>query len=400
MMDIFINAFAASAGGGLTYVRNIIPWLGQREDVRATVLVSAALRTELASSPNIEFVDLPAVTGAGSRFWLEQRALPDLVRRSGAQVLLSTGNFALWNSPVPQILLSRNSLYTSADFENDLRRRGDYGLWLDTHAKAALAKASIRRADVTVAPSAAFAEELRQWTGKEVVSIHHGFDAAAFTADQRPLRPEVRAKLDSVAGSLRLLFVSHYNYYRNFETLIRALPRLRDRLAPRKARLLLTCELRAEANPGFYQADSAAALVESLGVRENVIELGTIPYAQLHQVYRSCDVYVTPAYAESFAHPLVEAMCTGLPVIASDIKVHREICADAALYFERFTWERAADLVMRVARSDGARLHLSDSATRRYSQFSWERHVDQILTLTRELLASRPPRYKEHTMFA
>jgi hypothetical protein len=43
MMDIFINAFAASAGGGLTYVRNIIPWLGKL-DVRATVLLSSAFQ--------------------------------------------------------------------------------------------------------------------------------------------------------------------------------------------------------------------------------------------------------------------------------------------------------------------------------------------------------------------
>jgi glycosyltransferase involved in cell wall biosynthesis len=286
MIHLFINAFAASAGGGLTYVRNIVPCLGKREDVRVTVLLSSAFRQELGNWPNIEFLDIPATTSIGRRFWLEQRMLPDLIRRSGAQVLLSTGNFALWNSPVPQILLSRNSLYTSADFENDLRRRGDYRLWLDAHAKAVLAKASIRRADVTVAPSAAFAEELRQWTGKDVVAIHHGFDAAAFTADQRPLPTEVRGKLDSAADSLRLLFVSHYNYYRNFETLIRALPLLRARLAPRKVRLILTCELRAEVNPGAYQADSAAALVRELSVRENVIELGAIPYGLLHHVYR------------------------------------------------------------------------------------------------------------------
>ena len=70
-------------------------------------------------------------------------------------MLLSAGNFAVWNSAVPQILLSRNALYTSTDFEDDLRRRGDYRVWLDTKIKGALAKASIQRADIAVAPSAA-----------------------------------------------------------------------------------------------------------------------------------------------------------------------------------------------------------------------------------------------------
>jgi hypothetical protein len=83
-----------------------------------------------------------------------------LIRHSGADVLLSTGNFALYRSPVPQILLSRNALYTSSYFLHDLRDRGDYRLWLDTEVKATLAQWSVRAADCTVAPSEAFANEL------------------------------------------------------------------------------------------------------------------------------------------------------------------------------------------------------------------------------------------------
>ena len=58
--------------------------------------------------------------------------------------------------------------------------------------------------------------------------------------------------------------------------------------------------------------------------------------------YRACHIYVTPAYAETFAHPLVEAMACGLPVVASNC-VHREICGDAAPYFPRFSLSMLAD---------------------------------------------------------
>jgi hypothetical protein len=44
---LLINAFAASAGGGLTYIRNAVPLLGTNRDVRATVLLSPALRRSL-----------------------------------------------------------------------------------------------------------------------------------------------------------------------------------------------------------------------------------------------------------------------------------------------------------------------------------------------------------------
>ena len=380
MMHLFINALAASAGGGLTYIRNIVPHLGGRSGIRATVLVNASLRAELGDWPSIEFLEAPALAGTARRFWHEQRELPKWIRRSGANVLLSTGNFALWNSHVPQILLSRNALYTSTDFQNDLRNRGDYRLWLDTQLKATLARESIRRADITVAPSEAFAQELREWTGKDVRAIHHGFDFGAFTADQSPLPQEIKAKLEAASDGIRLLFVSHYNYYRNFETLIRALPLLRARLAPRKVRLILTCQLRSDANPGSYRADSAAALVRELGVSESVVELGAVPYRLLHRLYRACHIYVTPAYAESFAHPLVEAMSMGLPVVASDIAVHREICGEVAQYFSSFS---PRELVAAALRAYSGRVN--GHGVTIPQPLSWREHLQRVVEIAGSL---------------
>src|SRR5208282_6695991 len=222
MIHIFINALAASAGGGLTYVRNVLPQLAVRDDVRTTVLLSGALRSEIAESARATVLQSPNFASPGRRFSYERRKLPDLIRRSGADVLLCTGNFALYRSPVPQILLSRNALYTSADFLRDIRQRGDYRLWIDTKIKSGLALWSVHHADCTVAPSEAFAGDLRQWTGKDVMSIHHGFDRDTFFREAVPLPQEVQSRVDALEGSVRILFVSHYNYYRNFETLIRA----------------------------------------------------------------------------------------------------------------------------------------------------------------------------------
>lgn len=385
MIHLFINALAASAGGGLTYVRNVLPRLAVRNDVRATVLLSGTLRGEITESARVTLLRADCPAGSGRRFWYEQRSLPDVIRRSGADVLLSTGNFALYRSPVPQILLSRNALYTSADFLRDLRDRGDYRLWLDTEVKAALARWSMHAADCTVAPSATFASDLRQWTGKDVGSIHHGFDHEVFFREQAPLPPDVQARFAATEGSLRLLFVSHYNYYRNFETLIRALAILKKKLHPRTVRLILTCKLNSKDNPGDYRADTAAELVQQLRLGEEVVELGAVPYSLLHHLYRRCDLYVTPAYAETFAHPLVEAMASGLPVIASDLAVHKEICGEAARYFPRFSPEGLAELVMQATQSPEQVTTMREMGMLRSRDFSWGKHVEELLRLARSL---------------
>jgi glycosyltransferase involved in cell wall biosynthesis len=389
MIHLFINALAASAGGGLTYVRNVLPRLALRDDVHTTLLVGGQRRNEITDSTRVTLLQADCPSNSARRFWYEQRNLPEMIHRSGANVLLSTGNFALYRSPVPQILLSRNALYTSSDFRRDLRDRGDYRLWLDNEAKSALARWSVRVADCAVAPSEAFASDLRRWTGSDVICIHHGFDHEAFFRDQSPLPLEVRERLAATAGSLRLLFVSHYNYYRNFETLIRGVALLKKNLHPRTVRLILTCKLNSKENPGDYHADTAADLVRQLQLGKEVVELGAVPYPLLHHLYRACNFYVTPAYAETFAHPLVEAMASGLPVIASDLAVYREICGEAALYFPRFSPELLAEQVVRASRSDSQSTSMREKGIVRSRDFSWDRHVDELLGLARRLAGTR-----------
>lgn len=379
MIRLFVNALGASAGGGLTYIRNVLPRLAARDDLRTTVLLAGPLRDEIKESARVRVLRVDPPSTSGRRFCYEQRSLPGLIRRSGSDVLLSTGNFALYRSPVPQILLSRNALYTSADFLRDLRHRGDYRLWLDTAVKGTLARWSVSAANRTVAPSATFAAELRQWTGKDVISIHHGFDREAFFRGEAKLPPEVQKCCAETEGALRLLFVSHYNYYRNFETLLRGLEILKRKLHPRTLRLILTCKLDSGNNPGNYNANAAADLVRHLRLREEVVELGPVPYDSLHRLYRACDLYVTPAYAETFAHPLVEAMASGLPVIASDLAVHREICGQAACYFPRFSPEDLAETVLQTARSEERSATMREMGLSRSLNFSWDKHTEQLL---------------------
>ena len=386
MIRLFINGLAASAGGGLTYLRNVIPHLARRVDTETTVLLNPTIRREFGELPNISFVETTETSGVFRRVVREQTTLQKLIRRSGAQVLISAGNFALWNSPVPQILLSRNSLYTSRDFLRDVRARGDYGIWADTVVKGWLARRSIRCADITIAPSEAFAQELSQWSGRKVVSVHHGFDLDTFTSDAAPLPSAAQTQLQQGKDALRLLFVSHYNYYRNFETLFRAMPILSSRLKGKQVKLFLTCRLNSGDNPGAYRAESAALLANDL--RGDIVELGTIPYRSLHRLYRACHIYVTPAYAESFAHPLIESMSSGLPVVASDLPVHREICGDAGIYFSRFSPDALAERVLQVQESPELAEKLSSNGLRRACGFSWSKHVERLVVLAQELARS------------
>jgi glycosyltransferase involved in cell wall biosynthesis len=108
-------------------------------------------------------------------------------------------------------------------------------------------------------------------------------------------------------------------------------------------------------------------------------------------LYGQADLYVTPAYTETFAHPLVEAMASGLPVVASDLAVHREVCGEAAGYFPRFSAEALAEAVAQVAGSTEASRRMGAIGRERARQFSWKTHVEKILELSRLLDGAKAP---------
>src|SRR5258708_9934543 len=392
-MHILFNAFAASSGSGLTYVRNVAAVLARRHDVGATFLVGPELSHELGGCSGVAFEEMREPQSVARRVLWEQTALPRMVRRLGADVLVSAGNFALRRSPVPQILLSGNSLYTSADYRRDLLQRREYRLWMDNGIRSYFAARSVGWADVTVTPSESFAQDLRQWTrDNRVVAVYHGFDREVFFAENAPLPEALQKVLKDTDDCLRLLFVSHFNYFRNFETLFRGLNILRAMLPEKNPKLFLTTRLRSADNPGDFRAEPAAALVRELGLSEHVIELGAIPYRQLQHFYRACDLYITASYAETFAHPVVEAMACGVPVVASDLPVHREVAGEAAVYFPRFSPESLAQRVRDVVQSPELARSMSNAGERRARGFNLVKHGEKVVGVARVLAGSRPQR--------
>jgi glycosyltransferase involved in cell wall biosynthesis len=65
----------------------------------------------------------------------------------------------------------------------------------------------------------------------------------------------------------------------------------------------------------------------------------------LEKIYRSCSALLAPSFGEGFGLPLIEAAQFGLPIIARDIPVFREVAGDHAYYFTGDTAESLADAI-------------------------------------------------------
>lgn len=388
MRRVLINATASTAGGGRTYLFNVLPRLvtDSPEWLSLTVLVPARHLgdyRQIAAGPRLTIEAGPAGEGIVARLRWEETTLRRMLREREIDLLVSAGNFALRASPVPQILFSRNDLYFSRDFVRDLVARGEWAM-LGMHlVKSRLARSSIRQATINVTPTEAFAAKIRAARGLRGCRIEvaqFGIEAGALGGGEVEQPSRVPAKGDR----LRLLCVSHYNYFRNFETLLRAMPELAGRArreTGHDVELVLTTTLGEGIVHGGYDTTQAARLIDKLGIGRMIVMLGEVPYRSLRELYESSDLVVCPSYAESFGHPLLEAMALGVPVLAAETPVHREICGDAAAWFPTFDPHQLATEAARLLGDAGIRRQMVVNGLARSQRFPWENHVHRLLSL-------------------
>ncbi len=67
---------------------------------------------------------------------------------------------------------------------------------------------------------------------------------------------------------------------------------------------------------------------------ENELAFTAVDDETINKIYNACDALLAPSIDEGFGLPVIEALATGLPVVASNIDVFKEIAAGCALFID------------------------------------------------------------------
>jgi spore coat protein SA len=176
----------------------------------------------------------------------------------------------------------------------------------------------LSRADLIVANSQATVRRLKGMFPKvkdRFRKVWLGVDSERF----RPAAPGEREQLQGeyrTARGFTVLFTGRLIPRKGIPVLIRAMKRVR-RAVPH-AHLVIA----GHGKPGYVKSLKRTA--SRLGV--SVQFLGYIPHSKMHEVYRLADCFVCPSQKhESFGLVNVEAMASGLPVVASKLGGIREV---------------------------------------------------------------------------
>jgi glycosyltransferase involved in cell wall biosynthesis len=388
-MKVLVNAVSAKLGGAATYVRNLVCSLeaqSEPED-RFVVVVPPERAAEMPpQGRRVRVIESRAASGSYTRrWWWDQVTLRRLISRERPDVLFSSANFAMLACPCPQALLVRIPIYFSREYCEHVLPEKSAAFRVETALRRWLVCRSTAHADCVVTPSAAMLEDLQRFAHipeERTRVIPYGVPGERVAPERTHPAPPPGSR-----GLLRLLWVSHYADHKDLATLLRAVTLLRER-GDMPVELGLTLEpAHANVQRGQHTIMPAEERKRLAGLEGTVRYLGVLGYEKVWQAYREADVFVFPSLCESFGHPLVEAMAAGLPVVASGIPVHREICGDAAQYFPVRDAQALAERLAAVAADANLRAEMARRGAFRVASFLWEAHVEHLLAVLRELAA-------------
>ncbi len=226
------------------------------------------------------------------------------------------------------------------------------------------------RLDARVAVSGAARRFVTQFFDDEYAIIPNGVDPERFHPDREPL-----AGLDT--GAPTILFVGRFYRRKGLPILLSALPSIAERVPG--VRVLVV-------------GDGPQAPWVRLLARRAPCEvrfLGELEHDDIPRAYRTADVFVAPSTgSESFGIVHLEAMASGVPIVASDIEGYAEILDPGreALLFPNRNVQGLADSVVRVLTDSLLARSMGAAGREKSMRFAWTRIARDLESLFFDVL--------------
>lgn len=361
-LRVLINGIHAKAGGGITYLANLIPELAREPDLELHLLIDESQNDSFAVLNDVARVHLVKVPSAMPRMLLwEQVQVPLIAHMIAADVVISAANYGPLLARNHVIVL-HNSLAVGTRERRLQKKIYWWGLKVATFVSLLVARRSLGVSNY--AASTLFPHALSGFLARPAV-VPHGI-SNLFSPD-----PQGAEREDF------LLAVADFYIQKNIHTLLTAM-RL---LVEQRPHLVLQI---AGAEVDRDYAMRIRQQVVDLRLEKNVRFLGRLSQPQLVELYRRCALFVFPSSEETFGMPLVEAMACGAPVVCANVAAMPEVVGGAALMVDPANPDDIAAQIAKVLDDPALRADLAARSLQRALRFSWAKTADATACILRE----------------
>lgn len=317
------------------------------------------LASALAARPDVELVELRDAAYDIWRFdrrvyWDQVRA-PLLARASRADIVHFTGGTLPLRAPHPCVL----TLHDLAWLHGAVTGRPHSRLYFGTIQPRLARQADMIATDTHVARSEII-ERLRLPASKVAVT-GAGVDASWFETPRASQNPPL------------LLSVGTVEERKDLITAVRALAALPE------FRLI-------SVGPHTPYAKKVMQVAADLALGDRVELLGFVDDATVRSLYARATALVFPSLYEGFGLPPLQALAAGLPVVAADIPVLREVLDDCAFFVRPSDPASFVNGVHAAAKSDAVVRDVVERGRAHARRFTWATVAERTVNVYREVL--------------
>jgi glycosyltransferase involved in cell wall biosynthesis len=232
-------------------------------------------------------------------------------------------------------------------------------------------KTAAQKARKIIAVSQATKDEIIEHLHVPSQKVEVIYEGVSFETNARSVVPQTL--MTKLSSSTYFLHVGNLYPHKNTKILLQAFSQLKKHFP--QIQLVIVGKQDFFQKRLFHQ-------VEVNNLSNNIQFLGEVTDTELSYLYTHAQALISPSVMEGFDLPSVEAMAHNCPVIASDIPVHREICQNAALYFES---NNSKDLMLKltqILKTDKKALQGNiQSGKKIVKQYSWETMAKETIKI-------------------
>ena len=238
-------------------------------------------------------------------------------------------------------------------------------------------KRDVHRADRVIAVSEHTARDAMEFfkiARQRVRVVYHGVDP-----DFRPDVPEASIaemkKKYHILAPRYLLWVGTLEPRKNLPALIEMYAQLKNLHA--EYNLVLAGGL-------GWQYEDIVRMAQAVGPKVQIT--GYLPREDLVSLYAGAALFVYPSLYEGFGMPLLEAMASGLPIVAANNSSIPEVIGDAGILVDPLNIAEMGEAVRRVLNDRSLSASLREKGIARAREFTWERAARETLKIYHEVI--------------
>ena len=127
----------------------------------------------------------------------------------------------------------------------------------------------------------------------------------------------------------------------------------------------------------------------ALGVEKRVVMRHDIAFAELPAVYQGAEAFVYPSRFEGFGIPILEALCSQVPVVAATGSCLEEAGGEGSLYVDADDSQALAKCLNNILGNEHLRREMVEKGLHHAAGFSAETQTRQLIDLYQQILQQK-----------